>query len=422
MKIWNLVWLLVTIIASPVVAEKHAGFLVDYSLSPHASATTLIGVNRALIAAKDLVLEKKPVTVGPGWQITLRAAELMLMWLPINYFSMLIQHEFFGHVTSHYEFGERPFFLFKDKIFNLPPPYGAGVIGTGAIRSPEESDAKAHVTTTRGVVAGDVMSERMALDWAGANFLEGRLGFLYLLNAQQTLGYTYARYLIDFGGGNDILGYRERLNLFLKRDNLNVPNALSDVHLNVAVALNALDPLSWWSFYSIYAYAHSGADVSFPWIKFSDNISYLPIPRAVLTPFGPEFYLNNYFKLFGRTLRVYGHFGKLAQNIYGGGGLEGDVWRYGGLLLGSRIEIFSQPSLNLNAKLSFADEGKGDFTGADALFGQQIVGALGIFKLSYQFLGPYALNLEIGYKSRGFVPGERLDSSFILRAGASLVF
>lgn len=424
MQFGRILFLLLSLLAWSLKAhDRHAGFLIDYHLSPGASATTFIGINRALAAAEDLALEKNPLNISEPWKIVVRSGALALVWLPVNYFSMLIQHEFFGHGVKYYEFGAKPYLAFKEVPFNFPPPYGKGVISPGPYDIPENfTKAKDYLTTVAGIVAGDVFSDRLSLDWAQSDAIEGRLAFLYILNAQQTLGYTYLRKVIDFGRGNDILTIQKTLNAFLKGDQQDAPDALSDTYLNWAVFPNALDPISYWSFYALFEYARSGQDVAFPWIHFHENFSYLPVPRGVITPFGPAFYLNNYMKLFKRTFRLYAHVGSLASNSYGGVGLEGTVWRWPFLSLGGRAEIFSEPSLNLDANFHFADKEFKQLIKADKLFGHNRIGALGLLCASYHFAGPYSLNIEAGYKSRGYVPGERIANTFILRAGASVSF
>jgi hypothetical protein len=135
-------FLLVFFFAIAVKAEeKSAGFLIDYHLSPQASATTFIGINKALAAAEDLALEKHPLFLSKPWQIVLRSGELAALWFPVNYFSMLIQHEFFGHGVKCYEFGAKPALIFKDMVYNFPPPYGKGVIWAQCYDYPNDFSA-----------------------------------------------------------------------------------------------------------------------------------------------------------------------------------------------------------------------------------------------------------------------------------------
>ena len=98
--------------------------------------------------------------------------------------------------------------------------------------------------------------------------------------------------------------------------------------------------------------------------------------------------------------------GKTANQYYKTFGLESGLIKINSKLkLGCKIYVWRQPELyTLNMRES-----------------QKKTGLLAVAKAQYMLNKDLGTTLDIGYKTRGYVQGEVLDNSIILRAGFSYI-
>ncbi|MEN9653999.1 MAG: hypothetical protein RL235_111, partial [Chlamydiota bacterium] len=99
---------------------------VDLDMSPYAGGEDLLFGVRSLERIEDWLIGNNPVTTsrqayGQMW----RLAELCLVWLPIDYFTTVLQHEVFGHGFVIRSF---PSNVARCSAyhFGTPLPYGSG--------------------------------------------------------------------------------------------------------------------------------------------------------------------------------------------------------------------------------------------------------------------------------------------------------
>src|SRR5579872_3556340 len=78
-------------------AEPQNNFIVDPYLSPYVGADDLLIAHKLVQHSSLQRLTDLYKTNPATWAKCSRAAELFLFWEPVNYMSMLVQHEVFGH-------------------------------------------------------------------------------------------------------------------------------------------------------------------------------------------------------------------------------------------------------------------------------------------------------------------------------------
>jgi hypothetical protein len=210
---------------------------------------------------------------------------------------------------------------------------------------------------------------------------------------------------------NDPRGYVKLINRFAGRADFD--NLIMDVaDLKSRNRVNLINPFMLLSFYSILkTYIWDGdPSAGIPMIKFK-GVGYLPSLRMGLTPFGPEYHLENYFRTEDRMFLVDLRLGDRSfHKNWGGIGLfVKDLYRSRDLSLDLNLNIWSQPEIGLES--------------TPAVYkGGGVGGALSIrTHYDFSFLDlPAAVILELGYKSSGFLEGYVLDSSPIFMVGLGI--
>ena len=163
---------------------------------------------------------------------------------------------------------------------------------------------------------------------------------------------------------------------------------------------------------------------------------YLPGLRYALAPFGPESYLENFLIVpEKRPLYAYVRWGEHASNKYYGAGFEmREIFKCHNFNFGLIFDLFKQPKI-----LSFDDcqqttistEGSDDNSGYELGFDypenelkKSTWGARASLVIAYQFTPrtPLFLELEVGYKTKGFVEGETIKEKVLIKGGFSAQF
>src|SRR5207245_4171361 len=94
-------------------------------------------------------------------------------------------------------------------------------------------------------------------------------------------------------------------------------NFLSVARLRSLSWINLGDPFTLYSIYAWFHYIASGKETRIPMIPIF-GLGYLPSVRLGLTPFGPEFFIENYLLDGKRPIYFYIKGGRHSQNRYGG--------------------------------------------------------------------------------------------------------
>jgi hypothetical protein len=193
--------------------------------------------------------------------------------------------------------------------------------------------------------------------------------------------------------------------------------------------MNLADPFTYYAVYAWLNYVSSGAETSIPMIPIG-SCGYLPGFRLGLTPFGPEYFFENFLLCKNQPYYFYLKAGWLSGNTYFGAGFYAEkIVTWNRWSIGARVDLWRQPKLlehqgntpfielNLQKKPNPEDplyplsEQHAKHVG----MGLSVIG-------SWKLSGKSGLEAELGYKSNGFVPGESLFAFPIARIYYTLVF
>jgi hypothetical protein len=331
----------------------------DLNMSPYAGANDLL-------FATDVVERFQPFK-GESWKMrAARACEMAFFYLPLNYFTSVVQHEVFGH-------GYRIRDINHGRVwgasyeFTLPPPYGPGNGSTNFyIDSDQITTTDLSLISIAGFEAQSILAFQTKYNWLQANKIDGRETILYLVSQ---LGINL--YATGDGEelGHDINGYLFALHL-------TYPDAvLAESRIRALSWINLADPFLYYSAFAWFQYIAKGKPFCIPMIPIRDW-GYLFGARLGLTPFGPEYYLDNFLLKESRPIYFYIRAGAHAKNRYYGAGFYSPQWiTRESWALGMRFDAWSQQQWGLSSS----------------------------FIASYQ--KNFGIEAEIGYKTEGYLPG-----------------
>ncbi len=394
----------------------YSAALYDTKLSMRSGTSTILALHNGLTRLEDryirprLFSEEKPLSKAGG--VAYRLSKYTLIDLPVDFFSSVFTHEYFGHgawlrerdwENVHYE-------------FELPPPYGSGE-GLTVLQSPSfwiYSDHEMLAFNSSGVEAQSLMNSELCLRWMARREIHYREASLYFFSFLLTFGYIedLSENQGTYNSGDDMTQYLILINRHAGYSDVN--NLLMDAeNLKNRIMTNLADPFL---FYALYAqlktYIWDGNhSTKLPMFRIK-GIDYLPSFRMVLAPFGPEYHLENYFRakntVFLLDFRIgdntfyksWGGIGLFVQNLYENKRFSPDA----------KLDIWKQPEIEIGGEDSITLKG-GGLGGAFSLRGH------------YDFTSsqyPVSAILELGYKSPGFLEGYALDSSPIIMLGIGI--
>ncbi len=184
--------------------------------------------------------------------------------------------------------------------------------------------------------------------------------------------------------------------------------------------IQMFDPLflvSAWSYGKDYI-VHGKNQVSVPMLHVSDEVSYLPSLRVFFSPFGIEYYQDNYLRFHGSLTNVFWTMGDNSyQKRYGGGvDIQNVVWQR--VRIGVYGMVDRQPFLNRVTDMSSLSAGE---------FNQGHIGVNGGASLKIllrRFPGEDQEGLfvytRVGVKNTSWFPGEYLAGGPYLQVGLGL--
>ncbi len=395
----------------------------DIDFSPYAGGEDILFTVRFLERVEGYVLGKSPICYSKTASARFwRFSELYMGWLPVNYLATVAQHEVFGH-------GYRIRDVDGGKVrvngysFNAPPPYGGGGAATSYDIGPNLTTTEETSIAMAGVESTAILAILTKLKWLEANRIDPRVSVLYLLCQHDLNLYIGSLKILDEEDeeGHDIKMYIRSLNYTY------TSNFLSSGRLRSLSWINLGDPFTFYAIYSWLHYVSSGKETRIPMIPIY-GWGYLPNVRLGLTPFGPEFYLENYLLKGDLPVYFYLKGGKHSQNRYGGVGFYVPrMWNIQKWIVGLRLDFWRQPKLLLEpgnipfAEINFSQKPNRE----DPLYpySEQHAMRLGwAGSLIFGYHGRNGFEVELGYKARGFLPGYALRSSPTARAYYTLVF
>ncbi|MEO6097165.1 MAG: hypothetical protein ABIW76_16405 [Fibrobacteria bacterium] len=392
-------------------AGTWALLLWDKPISPVVGAEDLYSLHRALYSVEEDVFAPAAgdsAESGAARDIPARILRFLLLDLPLDYMPMLIQHEAFGHGYRLYEASYRN----VSYGLHLPPPYGDGhgfALGTDLRRSVSRDQAIA--ISAAGMEANDFFACTVRGKWMASGSMNNHEADLYLINAFNRSFYAARTRLsvLQDGYGNDIQEYLRLVNLRHGDGTLDGrPMDIEDVQLRMLV--DVLDPFAFYALWTTLGehLVHGRSRFVLPMPEIS-GIRFLPMAHAGLSPFGMEYYLETLAARESRTLSVTYRQGDPGSDPFYGLGLD-----FGGLIdlarlsADVRVEAWRQPRL----RIGVYDAGELGETP------EAMEPGFGLWT-TLRTKTKIGLVLEAGYKTRGFVQGEPLEESLIIRSGIS---
>lgn len=378
----------------------------DINMSPYAGGEDLLFGTR-VIEKGSIALNNK---TGADRSRSLparawRALELSLIYFPLNFFASVVQHEVFGH-------GYRIRDIHRDGVsvkgyqFNAPPPFGSGSAETQFSFFPRRVFLPQLTTISMaGIEAQSILASQTGFKWTSSERIDPRQVALYLVS----------RYALNIYGTdvsfsnpeNDLSAYTKSLNHTYLESNLSI------YHLKKIGLINLIDPFTYLSTYAWFKYVLSGKEAKI-------RIKYLPSLRLGLSPFGPEYFLDQYL----HNIYLYLKGARHAENTYFGFGIFAPIlFKKNGWSLGLRFDFWNQPKLLLKSgrfALRCLDlGGKADQKTPLYSYHEQHemrCGCGGSFIGSYQKSDALGFEIEFGGKTPGFLPGNSLYAAPIIRA------
>lgn len=375
--------------------------LADYPLTPVAGTATMLGAAQALYRLEDRYI---PVRFSPERRffsksagLLYRFARLTLLDLPVDVLHHVVRHEFFGH-------GGRGRLVGGDAVrytISLPPPYGPGR-GSASFDFDEEEltwpEFGAYVaggleTTLIGLAS---LEDR----WAVRGTMDFREALHYVLGIMSYTGYINSAEGNFRAAGHDVEAYLYSLAREQEDGYAHASNAQS-------LGLWSLVEFTNFPFYVAAAHVlwdflvQGRAHVQAFRIPIS-NTYVTPQAHLRLAPYGPEVDVR---VLVSRPDRLVS--GSLRRGTSTGSvsvaGRADDVFRRATWSLDARLALWRQPRMRL--------------TPGESSGGSHDLGILGAATIRRSMGLPFFLLGEIGVKSRGYVPGERLSAGPLFRLG-----
>lgn len=401
-----------------LLAPANYELCYDINMSPYAGGEDLLFSTRLIEAGTTYIAEKTGSPTSKSLLAkSVRLGELVAFYLPLNFFTTIVQHEVFGH-------GYRIRDINHGKIsvsgyrFDFPPPYGSGNAETSFTFNPSKITTNdLTCLSMAGIEAQFILAFETKFKWLEARRIDPRQSALYIVSQFVLNLYASAEGLEEYElDGHDLHSYVESLNYTY------TANRLTTSHIQALSWINLIDPFAYYSIYSWFRYIASGKETKIPMIPMF-GYGYLFGARLGLTPFGPEYYFENYLLKGNKPIYFYLKGGNHAKNTYLGLGFFAPrIWTLNQWSLGARFDSWRQPKLLLQqgkvplTELDFREQPNSN----NPLYTpfqqhQTHYGCAASLIGSYRLNRAFGFQAELGVKTSGFLPGYSLYPSPVLR-------
>ena len=301
------------------------------------------------------------------------------------------QHEIFGHG-------------FRAREFHIPAHYRVNIGGGGRIRFPaanyhQLSSHEKAAFNAGGMEGNSRLAKNLRDQWLNHSHMDMREAHVYLnASLDQTLYMrdTFKKDKNAIANGHDVANYIAEVNTWYGT------TVLTKDKLKHRALLDLLDPYLFYSLYSVGHYLHDGTQsFEYPMISLG-NYQYLPALRVIPAPYGIEYQWMNFVKGPDYDIQAglrAGKTGTLSSHA-----LDLEINR-----------LFSSALLFVDLKTSLWRQPK-LFTASAATTKEHMGAALSMVA-RYRMTQSVELSGQAGYKTTGYMPGEILKHSPILRLG-----
>jgi hypothetical protein len=373
-----------------------------------AGTTDVLALQRALARLEDELLpthfmETTRLTHALG--IGYRFGKWLTLDLPQDWFLMVVAHEVFGHGARLREIGA-PDVTYS---FDAPPPYGGGGAATMFDGNVLIIATRADVLgiDTAGIEAQNVLADSIGRQAVALGALSYRDAWLYFQSRVAGLRYIQS-VTPQSPPGHDVGDFLRDFNVGCQPP-VCVP--LTTTSLKRRALLMLGDPVLAYSAYGFaVSYLVQGRTVAaVPMIPLSHDVRYLPAVGFAMTPFGTEWTTEHNLRVGERLTWISLRFGDAGvTHPWGAGVIATRVVRVGRVVADISADFWRQPPLDAPPSSPTLIAG-----GLAAVTARTALGSEGRY-------GRLGVTAQVGYKSAGFVPGERLRSGALVRAGLTI--
>lgn len=377
--------------------------LLDPSISTLSGTVTLQTAAEGIYTLEDryvpLRFGDEDGVFGKVGGIGYRLARLTLLDGPLISLHSVVRHEVAGHGGRVRQLGGDV----ERYEIDLPPPYGAG---GGAVAYRFESPEPLEVATTAAAGLESALIDASDLEerWVVRGRMEYPEGLRYLYDLLEVRGY-----IADASGrgvreGHDVEGYIALVNGAAPGDAPGGPVTAGG--LEEASVVEVLNPTFYYALYAVlgrYLVAGDGA-APVPALEVGD-VRLLPSIHLRLAPFGREYAAAVIAARDGRVLRAGVRLGDGPWGRFRGVEVEGRS-----LYSGERLQLGGRGGLWRQF----------DIDGESA---EKSLGGMAVMRATVSLRTlPLSPVVELGAKTRGFVPGEALSAGPVARLGAAARF
>lgn len=368
--------------------------LVDKNFSSRVGAENLLTVHKFFQKGDDFLYTAPLFNREDGWGFLARLTKFLFLDAPIADYTLLLQHEVFGHGAHLRELGQSPSYDLP-----LPFPYGEGGGSTSYYGSLISSRDILGVDTG-GVDSTEILANELVKKGVAKGTLSFQEALLYFGGHHDQTGYI----LSDNGkgtlsSGHDIRSYHADLTQYLGKEVVSYDQLRDYAYLNYA------DSMSWVSLYTMWNYLfYAEREQEIPMFSLG-GVEFLPGYRLALTPYGIEHGINSYLRLQESTGFAYFRFGDNGnRHSYALGFDMNRLWENDEFSYGIKADLWKQPVV-------------GQFEG---LHSKDKIGGALVLRSTYKFMEDYGLFAELGAKTKGYLLGEPLDKDLKLAVGVAL--
>lgn len=368
--------------------------LVDRDMTAGAGATAINATGRLVAGVEDRFIPLRLFEDQGRWRRGTNAAyrltKLTLFDEPHENWLRVANHEVFGH-------GSRLRDLFGGRIgyqLPAPPPYGRGGGSTFFAYDRVPTVEEALAVGTGGMEANFVLGRLLAQDAITDGRWHYRDARRYLYAQYDTI-----RYILGTGAlereGHDVGDFRRVYNDAAER--FGEPE-LSARTLRRRVLASFANPLIAYSYYATFvSYVWSGQPIApVPTFRVGE-VRYLPMAYFHLTSFGTEFVIDNMFVRGGRFLDV---------TVTAGQTIGARTWGIG--LQATQLASVERWTIDGEGTFWRQPNGGGEFA------------ATARRELARRGGHAFAVVVQAGFKTDGYLPGQRLYQGAILRVGGAV--
>ena len=426
-------------------AASHA-IVFDSYMTPAAGVEGLLTLQHVITSAEDRWL---PLKIGAersrpalALGILYRSGKFFALDMPQDHFFMVVAHEVAGHGARFRELGDGRLRY----GFDAPIPYGSGNAFTSFDGLFPTTPLAELTVSASGIEAQHSLADSIANRAASTGRLGYREGWLYFESRLAAVSYILSASPTS-SAGHDVADFLDAFERACSAPC--VPLRRHDVQRRALIAF--ADPLLYYSMYGLaVSYIGNGRTTGpMPLIPVGGGMRVMPSLGYALTPYGEEWTIrtglqrvpgvagvagvSRVSRVFGvsrvsrvvgvsRASRVVGVPGVMrvtgvtlrvgntgASSTWGLTVRGADVLELWGLPIGVRFDVWRQPEL-LAEHITSALE-----TGAGAI-------ATTVVPMPRWLRSRWSegIQIEAGYKSQGYVPGEHLSGGAVLRVGLSV--